>query len=65
MQWNRIREAALRVMAATGVLGSSAEVLGGDAPAWWHAVTVTAAVVGVVAHAVDAAARTPPMPDGS
>ena len=48
----RIRNAALHVMAGTGTLAASAEVLGNGAPTWWHTVTMTAAVVGVVAHAV-------------
>lgn len=59
MTWLKVRNASLRVMAGCGVIGSSAEVLGSGAPVWWHTVTLTAAVVGVVAHAVEAAAETP------
>lgn len=47
-----IRSVAVGVSLAAGSLAGSASAFGGDAPTWWHYVTVGAAGVGVVAHAV-------------
>lgn len=46
------RIVAAGIAAGFGSLASAGEALAGDAPTWWHEVTLASLIVAAVAHAV-------------